>query len=135
MIPSNKHPYQDREERAIDALIAGILRPSSKDETLDLKDIAPFVGAEEPILSAAAEAALAKLGSSPVAFILQRSRQPREDHGVHEEAMAGEFCGMYRKNPTGENAPEDEAELERQRQEALKKLRDAESGGQDPKDG
>lgn len=135
MIPTKKDPHQDREERAIDALIAGMLRPSSRDEALQSCDIAPFDGPQETGLSAAAEAALAKLGSNPAALIFRGREAPSEEQGVAAEALAGAFCGMYRKNATGENAPEDEAELERKRQEAIKKLGNKDGRNHGPKDG
>ena len=135
MSPANDHSHNDREERAIDALIAGILRPPHSTHDIQPEEIAPYVGSEEPPLSSEAEAALAKLGPNPLAGILSGARECLQPASAPREEFAIDYSGMYRKNPTGENSPEDEQELERRRRETLMGLNENEQKTKDPSHG
>ena len=134
MNSANDHSSTDREERAIDALITGILHPPTPPQDIQADEIAPYVGPEEPTLSLEAEAALAKLGPDPLARILPNSCSTSPPAAAHQKEVAAEYCGMYRNNPTDQNNAEDEHELEKRRRATLRKLNESKDQSENSSD-
>jgi len=121
----NSEPTNDRELKALDALIAASLRQGEQAEVTD-EDIAKFCHGEAEI-SSEARSALSKLGEQWIRAIA-RSSSPMDPHdhkpwsdSYREESS--QVMAMHRKNSSGQHDPQTEAELEKKRQEILARLK------------
>ncbi len=114
-------PHEANNEREIAArraLIANALSPVDLDSLSD-DEILELLGSCEE-LKDTAKKALADLGSSPFS-----SRRQREAAGVEQEASATlQYSGMYRLGSDDELDSNVREEMERKRQEIIKKIKD-----------
>jgi hypothetical protein len=107
--------FSEREDKAVEALITGALHPFFMEITED--DIERFLNAGF-VLSPEGVAALAKYGNNPLA----QTSSPIEHCPVFE--AAGDYAAMHRALDADEMDEETKAELERQREEILKRIRE-----------
>lgn len=105
----------EREDKAVEALISGALHPFSVDFTDE--EIAKFLESE-CVLSAEGKIALAKLGEDPLAKVPSQAESPAMPE------LAGEFAAMHRSLAADEVDDELKAELARQREEVLRRIRE-----------
>jgi hypothetical protein len=115
---------QTREDQAVDALAAAALRQG---EELDVsqEEIDEFLK-DTVSISPAGKQALEALGPNVVSKIIGDLPENARDYSqlrVQEQESCAEFVAMHRKNQTGENELETERELERKREEILRKLK------------
>jgi hypothetical protein len=105
----------EREDKAIEALISGALHPFSVDFTDE--EIAKLLESE-CVLSTEGKAALARFGENPLAKVAFHA----DDPAVPE--LAGEFAAMHRSLAADEVDEDLKAELARQREEVLRRIRE-----------
>ena len=122
----NNQTDEEREQQALDALAAAALR-EGEERGVSRTEIDEFL--KNPVsLSQCGKKALEALGPDVLAKIIDTSPDEATDSSPYLGAPANEpcadFAAMHRKNQTGENEAETEKELERKRQEILKKLKD-----------
>ena len=114
-------PHEANNEREIaarQALIANALSPVDL-ESLSDEEIIDLLGSCEE-LTDSAKKALADLGSSPFS-----SRRRKEDEGQISQSNATlQYAGMYRLGSDAELDPSVREEIDRKRQEILKKIKD-----------
>lgn len=110
----------EREIAAKRALIANALSPVDLDNLSD-DEILDLLGACVT-LTEKAKQALADLGSTPF-----RSRREKEEASVEKESRSNaplQYSGMYRLGSDAELDPSVQEEIDRKRQEILKKIKD-----------
>jgi hypothetical protein len=115
----------DREEKALEALMAAALRgPEETEPTND--EIKRFL--RKPMhISAEAKRALEKLGPAVVErLIFARTSVLNQETEVVDSGL---YAAMHRKNKTGKHDPKTEAELEKKRKEILQRLKKKKQGG------
>lgn len=115
----NENP-NDREELALDALLAAVLRQPEEVQPTE-KEIREFLKSKKP-LSPEAKAAIKKLGSDVVNRLILAQDKP-DVHEAKETESAPLFAAMNRKNVSGRHDPKTEEELKRKRKEILERLR------------
>lgn len=119
----NSEPNEERESKALDALIAASLRQGELAELTD-EEIAKFAHGEVEI-SSEARAALSKLGERWIGEIARSPVELGDDEpwsdSYREETS--QVMAMHRKNSSGQHDPQTEAELEKKRQEILARLK------------
>lgn len=115
----------NREEQALDALMAAALR--QPEETEPTKDETKKFLRKPKSISAEAKRALEKLGPDVVERLIfgQAAEQAQETELVD----TGLYAAMHRKNKTGKYDPKTEAELEKKRKEILQRLKKKRQGG------
>jgi hypothetical protein len=113
MTPSNK--TGEREEKAVQALISGILHV--RDETVDDKELQKYTKGIVS-LTAEDEAAFTQLGPDPLKSVL-KSQAESHSSIVETEALAA----LHRKKPKGDFSQKTEEELKRKREALLAELR------------
>jgi len=119
----NSQPNEERESKALDALIAASLRQGELVEPSD-DEIAGFShGVAE--ISSEARAALAKLGERWISEIARSPMEPGDDAPWRDSYRdeTSPAMAMNRKNPSGKHDPHTEVELEKKRQEVLARLK------------
>jgi hypothetical protein len=104
----------EREDKAVHALITGALHRFSTEVTSE--EIDQFLKSE-CVLSPEGKAALEKLGDDP----LSRVAPQKEESPVK---IAGEYAAMHRELELTDMDEETTTELERKRQEILKRIRE-----------
>lgn len=115
----------NREEQALDALMAAALRqPEETEPTRD--EIKKFLRKPKH-LSAEAKRALEKLGPDVVERLIF-AQTSVQDQGA-ELVDTGLYAAMHRKNKTGKHDPKTEAELEKKRKAILERLKKKKQGG------
>jgi len=115
----------NREEQALDALMAAALRqPEETEPTRD--EIEKFLRKPKH-LSAEAKRALEKLGPNVVERLIFAQTSPQDQEA--ELVDTGLYAAMHRKNKTGKHDPKTEAELEKKRKEILERLKKKRQGG------
>lgn len=108
----------EREIAARRALIANALSPGDLDSLSDDEILELLCSCGE--LTDTAKKALAALGSSPFS-----SRRQREAADVEQESSAtSQYSSMYRLGSDAELDPSVREEIDRKRQEILKKIKD-----------
>jgi len=114
---------QDREDRAVDALVAAALRQAEFNEPTD-EEIQKFL-ANVPPVSPEGKAALDALGPDIVRRITQASSRPSPSARAAqaEKELSPLYMAMNRKNASGEMDARSKEELERKRKEALERIR------------
>jgi len=116
---------EEREHQALDALAAAALR-QGEEQGVSQEEIDKFLKNPVPV-SASGKRALEALGPDVIARVADASPNSAEiltDFLGSTHEQRAEFAAMHRKNQTGENEVETEQELERKRQEILRKLRE-----------
>jgi hypothetical protein len=116
-------PQQDREDRAVDALIAAALRQAEFNEPTD-EEIQRFL-ANVPPLSPAGKAALNASGTDIVQRITRASASRPNTGRVApvEEDVSPLYMAMNRKNASDEMDASTKEELEKKRREALERIK------------
>lgn len=116
-------PQQDREDRAVDALIAAALRHAELSELTD-EDIRKRL-ANVPPVSPEGKAALDALGPDIVQRITETSsrQSPSARASQAEEELSPLYMAMNRKNASGELDARTKEELEKKRKEALERIK------------
>ncbi len=119
----NTPSQPDREDRAIDALIAAALRHGELNAPTD-EEIQKFL-ANVPPVSPEGKAALDALGPDIVRRITQASSRPSPSARAAqaEEELSPLYMAMNRKNASGEMDARTKEELEKKRKEALERIR------------
>lgn len=124
-----KTPQQDREDRAVDALIAAALRHAELNEPTD-EEIQKRL-ANTPPVSPEGKAALDALGPNVVQRIMKTSpARPSPVIAVNaDEEMTALYSAMNRKNASGEMDSRTKEELEKKRKEAIERIKDRKKQG------
>lgn len=119
----NDSPRQDREGRAVDALIAAALRQGEFNDPTD-EELLQFL-ADVPPVSPAGKAALNALGPNVIQRMLQPGpqRPHRSPAAQAQENYSPLYAAMNRKNASNEFDAHTEGELERKRKEALDRIK------------
>ncbi|MCI0534082.1 MAG: hypothetical protein L0Z50_02525 [Verrucomicrobiales bacterium] len=122
-------PQQDREDRAVDALVAAALRQAEFNEPSD-EEIQKFL-ANVPPVSPEGKAALDALGPDIVQRITQASsrQSPSARATQVEEELSPLYLAMNRKNASGEMDARTKEELEKKRKEALERIKNRKKQG------
>ena len=122
-------PQQDREDRAVDALVAAALRQAEFNEPSD-EEIQKFL-ANVPPVSPEGKAALDALGPDIVQRITQASsrQSPSARATQAEEELSPLYMAMNRKNASGEMDARTKEELEKKRKEALERIKNRKKQG------
>lgn len=112
-----KPPEDPKEEKALSALVTAVLHPFEYEDNVSAEEVLEFLNFS-PVLTIGQRSALDALGADPIEWIScsrSSASSPVEDD-------AGCFAAMHRHIP--EDGLDDETlrEIERKRQEILKKL-------------
>jgi len=116
---------ENREEMALDALLAAALRQPEEAQVTD-EEIAEFLKSKPP-LSEDARAALKKLGPEVVRRLVD-PEGAAETVELDDLAIGPLYAAMNRKNADDQHNPQAEEELERKRKEILARLKKKQQG-------
>jgi len=119
----SKPLQQDREDRAVDALIAAALRQAEINELID-EEIQKFL-ANVPPVSPAGKAALDALGPGIVARLTRATPKDVQHASAvqADEEVSPLYAAMNRKHSAGEMDARAKEELEKKRKEALERIK------------
>jgi len=122
-------PQQDREDRAVDALVAAALRQAEFNEPTD-EEIQKFL-ANVPPVSPEGKTALDALRPDIVQRITQASSRhlPSARAPQAEEELSPLYMAMNRKNASDEMDARTKEELEKKRKEALERIKNRKKQG------
>lgn len=110
---------ENREELALDALLAATLRQPEEAEVTD-EEIAKFLASKTP-LSEEARSVLKKIGPDVMKHLLALEGEG-ETENIAASEMAPLYAAMNRKNKAGQHDQKTEEELDRKRREILARL-------------
>ena len=112
-----KSPEDPREQKALEALLTAALHPFGLEDDVTEQEVVEFLQSMPPLTSAQ-QAALDSLGQDPLQWVTCERTEDRSS----AKKDADVFAAMYRHGSDEGLDEETRREIERKRQEVLKKL-------------